>query len=76
MNKIDNSNIGRKVLEGTELSDASITLILDSIADMQEKIETASQKKLQEYVQSTHFNDVSSDTAILNRRMILNETAL
>ena len=42
MNKIDNSNIVRKVLEGTELSDASITLILDAIADMQEKIETAS----------------------------------
>ncbi len=38
MNKFDNSNRVRKVLENTELSDASIEIIMQSINDIQDRI--------------------------------------
>jgi len=38
VDKIDNSKVVEKVLHGTELSDKSIELILDSINHMHDKI--------------------------------------
>ena len=39
VNKFDNTNEVRKVLEGTELSDESIALILKTLNDMQDKLD-------------------------------------
>lgn len=39
INKFDNSSTVRKVLESTELSDASIDLIMNTLTEMQDKLD-------------------------------------
>ena len=50
VNKFDNSSKVRSVLEGTELSDSSIELILSTLNEMQDKISNQVNIKLEAYV--------------------------
>ena len=61
MNKIDNTSSVRKVLEGTELSDSSIDLILTTLNEMQEKIVNQVSVKLEAYVSINVMNAMSGE---------------
>ena len=61
VNKIDNTSSVRKVLEGTELSDSSIDLILTTLNEMQEKIVNQVSVKLEAYVSINVMNAMSGE---------------
>ena len=61
MNKFDNTSSVRKVLEGTELSDSSIDLILTTLNEMQEKIVNQVSVKLEAYVSINVMNAMSGE---------------
>ena len=61
MNKFDNTSSVRKVLEGTELSDSSIDLILTTLNEMQEKIVNQVSVKLEAYVSINVMNALSGE---------------
>ena len=61
VNKIDNTSSMRKVLEGTELSDSSIDLILTTLNEMQDKIVNQVSIKLEAYVSINVMNAMSGE---------------
>ena len=61
VNKIDNTSSVRKVLEGTELSDSSIDLILTTLNEMQDKIVNQVSVKLEAYVSINVMNAMSGE---------------
>ena len=61
LNKIDNSSSLRKVLEGTELSDSSIDLILSTLNEMQDKIVHQVNVKLEAYVSINVMNAIQGE---------------
>ena len=61
VNKFDNTSSVRKVLEGTELSDSSIDLILTTLNEMQEKIVNQVSVKLEAYVSINVMNALSGE---------------
>lgn len=61
LNKIDNSSSLRKVLEGTELSDSSIDLILSTLNEMQDKIYNQVSVKLEAYVSINVMNAIQGE---------------
>ena len=76
VNKIDNTNTVRKVLEGTELSDSSIDLILTTLNEMQDKINNQVNIKLEAYVSITAMNNMSGEQKVVDRRVAHNEATL
>ena len=61
VNKVDNTSSVRKVLEGTELSDSSIDLILTTLNEMQEKIVNQVSVKLEAYVSINVMNALEGE---------------
>ena len=76
VNKFDNTNEVRNVLEGTELSDESIALILKTLNDMQDKLDNQVSVKLEAYVNINAFNDMSGEFKVVDRRVAHNESIL
>ena len=55
VNKFENNSKVRSVLESTELSDASIDLIMNTLTEMQDKLDNQVSVKLEAYVSINAF---------------------
>ena len=69
INRFDNTNTVRKVLEGTELSDESIELILNTLNEMQIKLDKQVNTKLESYVSNNDMNDLQGEFKVLDRKL-------
>ena len=76
VNKFDNTNRVRKVLESTELSDESIELILNTLNEMLDKLDNQVSVKLEAYVSINAMNDMQGEFKVVDRRVAHNESIL
>ena len=73
MNKMDNNNKMKDAIAGSQMADDSVNLILKAIDDMQTKITSDMDDKLQGYVPMPTFRDAEAETKVVNRRAAHNE---
>ena len=74
VNKFDNNKDVRTVLEGTELTEQSIDIIMNAITELQDKMDNQVNVKLEAYVNMTVFNNMEGENKVLDRRLTKNET--
>lgn len=67
---MNNSSKVRNVLEGTSLSNDQIDLIMGSIDEIQEKINTQTNQKLQDYVVTSKLTEMETEFAQLSDKLV------